>query len=38
VVWQEQNLTTTPVAISARRAFQMAGYGPRDMQFLEFYD
>ncbi len=36
--WQEQNLTTTPVAISARRAFQMSGYGPRDMQFLEFYD
>ena len=38
VVWQEQNLTTTPVAISARKAFAMAGYGPKDMQFLEFYD
>jgi acetyl-CoA acetyltransferase len=38
VIWQESNMTTTPVAISARRAFQMAGYGPRDMQFLEFYD
>lgn len=38
VIWQESSVTTTPVAISARRAFQMAGYGPRDMQFLEFYD
>ena len=38
VVWQEPNLTTTPVAISARRAFRMAGYSPRDMQFAEFYD
>jgi acetyl-CoA acetyltransferase len=38
VLWQEPNVTTTPVAISARRAFEMAGYGPRDMQFAEFYD
>jgi acetyl-CoA acetyltransferase len=38
VLWQEPRATTTPVAISAPRAFQMAGYGPRDMQFAEFYD
>jgi hypothetical protein len=31
-------VTTTPVAISAPRAFRMAGYGPGDMQFAEFYD
>jgi hypothetical protein len=31
-------MTTTPVAVTARRAFEMAGYGPRDVQFAEFYD
>lgn len=37
-VWQNDRITTTPVATSARRAFEMAGYGPSDMQFAEFYD
>jgi acetyl-CoA acetyltransferase len=38
VPWQEPDLTTTPVTVSARRAFEMAGYGPKDVQFAEFYD
>jgi acetyl-CoA acetyltransferase len=37
-IWQTDRITTTPVKGSAPRAFQMAGYGPRDMQFAEFYD
>ncbi len=37
-VWQNDRITTTPVATSARRSFEMAGYGPADMQFAEFYD
>ena len=31
-------ITTTPVKISAARAFQMAGLGPRDMDMLSLYD
>ena len=38
MIWQESDITVTPVVISAPRAFQMAGYGPKDMQFAEFYD
>ena len=37
-VWQTPRITTTPVKVSAARAFQMAGYGPKDIQFAEFYD
>ena len=37
-IWQTDRITTTPVSVSAPRAFQMSGYGPRDMQFAEFYD
>ena len=37
-IWQTPRMTTTPTAVSAPRAFQMAGYGPADMQFAEFYD
>lgn len=37
-VWQSPDMTTTPVAVSAPRAFNMAGYAPKDMQFAEFYD
>ena len=38
VAWTDPNITTTPVAVTARRAFEMAGYGPQDVQFAEFYD
>ena len=37
-IWQTDRITTTPVKVSAPRAFQMSGYGPGDMQFAEFYD
>jgi acetyl-CoA acetyltransferase len=37
-IWQTSRITTTPVKVSAARAFQMAGYGPKDIQFAEFYD
>ena len=37
-IWQADRITTTPVAVSARKAYEMAGYGPRDMQFAQFYD
>ncbi|HEY7709024.1 MAG TPA: thiolase family protein [Candidatus Entotheonella sp.] len=38
MLWQSPRMTTTPVAVSARKAYEMAGYGPRDIQFAEFYD
>jgi hypothetical protein len=31
-------MTTTPVVISARKAFEMAGYGAKDIEFAEVYD
>ncbi len=37
-IWQTSRVTTTPVKVSAARAFQMAGYRPKDIQFAEFYD
>ncbi len=37
-IWQDPRFVDTPVKISAPRAFGMAGYAPRDMQFAEFYD
>ena len=37
-IWQAPRITTTPTKVSAAKAFQMAGYGPKDMQFAEFYD
>ena len=37
-IWQTSRITTTPTKVSAAKAFQMAGYGPKDMQFAEFYD
>ena len=37
-IWQSPRMTTTPVVVSARKAFEMAGYGPKDMQFAEVYD
>jgi acetyl-CoA acetyltransferase len=38
VIWQSPRITTTPVVVSARKAFEMAGYGPKDVQFAEVYD
>ncbi len=38
IIWQAERLTTSPVALSARRALEMSGYGPRDIEFAEFYD
>lgn len=37
-IWQSPRMTTTPVVISARKAYEMAGYAPKDIQFAEFYD
>ena len=37
-IWQSPRMTTTPVVVSARKAFEMAGYGPKDIQFAEVYD
>ena len=37
-IWQSSRITTSPVTISARKAYEMAGYGPRDMQLAQFYD
>ena len=37
-IWQRPRMTTTPVVISARKAYEMAGYRPKDIQFAEFYD
>lgn len=36
--WQRERLTQSAVSRSAPIAFNMAGYGPRDIQFAEFYD
>ncbi|MBI2863253.1 MAG: thiolase [Chloroflexi bacterium] len=39
VIWQKTgDITITPVTESAPKAYQMAGYGPKDMQFAEMYD
>ncbi len=36
--WQHDRITESPVAMSAPRAFAMSGYGPKDVQFAQFYD
>jgi acetyl-CoA acetyltransferase len=36
--WYMPDMTETPTIYSAPRAYAMAGYGPGDMQFAEFYD
>ncbi len=33
-----ERMTTSPVAVSARRAFSMAGVGPNDMDMASLYD
>ena len=38
LVWQSPRLTTSPVTVSSRKAYEMARYGPRDMQSAQFYD
>ena len=38
VIWQESDITVTPVVHSAPKAFQMAGSNRGDMQFAQFYD
>jgi acetyl-CoA acetyltransferase len=37
-IWETPKITTTPARVSAQRAYQMSGYGPRDIEFAEFYD
>ena len=37
-IWQEEDVTVTPVVLSAPVALQMAGYKASDIQFAEFYD
>ncbi len=37
-IWQEDDMTTTPVIMSAPTALQMAEYNVNDIQFAEFYD
>ena len=36
--WMTPEVTETPVKYSAPAAYRMAGYGPKDVQFAEFYD
>lgn len=36
--WMTPNITSTPVTKSARKAFEISGYGPQEVQFAEFYD
>ena len=38
ILSQSADITSTPVVTSARKAYEMAGYGPRDMEYAQFYD
>lgn len=38
ILSQSPDLTSTPVVTSARKAYEMAGYGPKDMEYAQFYD
>ena len=37
-IWQEDDVTTTPVVLSAQNSLQMAQVNNRDIEFAEFYD
>ncbi len=37
-IWQEDEITTTPVVLSAPTALEMAQYSVRDVEFAQFYD
>lgn len=37
-IWQSPRMTTSPVSMSSRRAYEIAGYHMKDAQFAEFYD
>ncbi len=37
-IWQREKFTETPTVASAKRALEMAGYRPSDIEFAEFYD
>ncbi len=38
MIWQEENVATSPTVMSAPTALQMAEYNAKDMQFAQFYD
>ena len=38
VIWQEDDVVTSPVVLSAPVALKMSGYSARDMQMAQFYD
>ncbi|MBI4299018.1 MAG: thiolase family protein [Chloroflexi bacterium] len=38
LIWQSPRMTTSPAARTARKAYEMSGYGPKDVQLAEFYD
>lgn len=38
VIWQEDDITVTPVTMSAPNALQMAEMNIKDVQFAQFYD
>ncbi|MBI4498536.1 MAG: thiolase family protein [Chloroflexi bacterium] len=37
-LWQEEDVTISPVVMSAPVALQMSGYSVRDIEFAQFYD
>ncbi len=37
-IWQAPDITTTPVKAAASKAYEMSGYGPKDVQFAQVYD
>ena len=37
-IWQAPDITTTPVKAAASKAYEMSGYGPKDLHFAQVYD